>query len=88
MLSHVRLFVTPWTVACQAPLCMGFPRQECWSGLPFFSPGDLSSPGIELTSPALAGKDSLPLSHLRLHSRCMQHYLLGIFAKTPLRFKP
>ena len=42
-LSHVQLFVTPWTLACQAPLSMGFPRQEYWSGLPFPSPGDLSS---------------------------------------------
>ena len=47
-------FVTPWTVACQAPLSMGFPRQEYWSGLPCPSPGDLSNPGIEPTS-ALAG---------------------------------
>ena len=44
---------TPRTVACQAPLCMGFPRQEYWSGLPFSSPGDLPNPGIELESPAL-----------------------------------
>ena len=48
-------FVTPGTVACQAPLSMGFPRQEYWSGLPFPSPGDLSDPGIEPKSPALAG---------------------------------
>ena len=47
--------VTPWTVACQAPLSIGFPKQEYWSGLPFPSPGDLSEPGIELASPALAG---------------------------------
>ena len=40
--SRVRLFVTPWTVACQAPLSMEFSRQEYWSGLPFPSPGDLS----------------------------------------------
>ena len=46
----------PWTVACQAPLSMRFPRQEYWSGLPFISPGDLPDPGIELASPALAGK--------------------------------
>ena len=51
MLRRVQLFVTPWTVACQAPLSMGFPRQEYWSGLPFPSPGDLPSPGIEPTSP-------------------------------------
>ena len=51
-------FVTPWTVARQAPLFMGFSRQEYWSGLPFPSPGDLPTPGIEpmsLTSSALAG---------------------------------
>ena len=51
-------FVTPWTVTHQAPLSMGFPRQEYWSGLPFTSPGDLPDPGIKpesLTSPALAG---------------------------------
>ena len=47
-------FVTPWTVACQAPLSMGFPRQEYWSGLPFPSPGDPPDSGIELVSPALA----------------------------------
>ena len=47
-------FVTPWTVAYQAPLSMGFPRQEYWSWLPFPSPGDLPDPGIEPTS-ALAG---------------------------------
>ena len=44
---------TPWTVAHQAPLSMGFPRQEYWSGLPFSFPG--SDPGIEPVSPALAG---------------------------------
>ena len=51
--------VTPWTVACQAPLSMGSPRQEYWSGSPFPSPGDLLDPGIEPTSPALQ-VDSLP----------------------------
>ena len=56
--SCVRLFATPWTVACQAPLSMGFSRHEYWSGLPFPSPGDLPNPGIEptsLASPAPAG---------------------------------
>ena len=48
-------FVTQWTVACQAPLSMGFPRQEYWSGLPFPSPGDLPDPGIKPASAALAG---------------------------------
>ena len=46
-------FVTPWTVAPQSPLSMGFPRQEYWSGLPFPSQGDLPDPGIEPESPAL-----------------------------------
>ena len=52
-LSHVQLFATPWTVACQAPLSMGFSRQEHWSRLPFPSPGDLPDPGIEPGSPTL-----------------------------------
>ena len=47
---------TPWTVAHQAPLSMGFPRQEYWSGLPFASPGDLPDPGIKPTFPVLAGE--------------------------------
>ena len=47
-------FATPWTIACQAPLFMGLPRPEYWSGLPFPSPGDLPSPGIEPVFPALA----------------------------------
>ena len=47
---------TPWTVAHQFPLSMGFPRQEYWSGLPFPSPGDLPDPGIEPVSLALAGR--------------------------------
>ena len=58
-LSPVRIFVTPWTVAYQAPLSMGFSRQECWSGLPFPSPGDLPDPGVEPGSPALQA-DTLP----------------------------
>ena len=53
-LSRVRLFATPWTAAYQAPLSVGFSRQEYWSGLPFPSPGDLPDPGkIEPGSPAL-----------------------------------
>ena len=51
--SHVQLFATPWTVACQPPPSMGFSRQEYWSGLPFLSPTYLPDPGIELLSPAL-----------------------------------
>ena len=64
--SCVPLFATPWTVAHQAPLSMGFSRQEYWSGLPFPPPGDFPDTGIEptsLTSPALA-VGSLPLHHL------------------------
>ena len=49
--SCIRLFATPWTVAHQAPVSMGFPRQEYWSGLPFPSPGDLSDPEMEPASP-------------------------------------
>ena len=62
LLSHfspVLLYVTPWTIAYQAPLSMGFSRQEYWSGLPSPSPGNLPNPGIEptsLMSPALAGR--------------------------------
>ena len=54
-LSHVQLFGTPWTVARQAPLPMGFSRQEYWSGLPFPPPEDHPNPEIKPTSPALAG---------------------------------
>ena len=54
LLSRVRLFATPWNVAYQAFLSMGFPRQEYWSGLPFPPPADFPYPGIESTSPALA----------------------------------
>ena len=64
VLSCVRLFATLWTaahqaVAHQAPLSMGFRRQEYWSGLPFPSPGDLPNPGIKPRPPALQA-DSLP----------------------------
>ena len=64
-LSHVQLFVTLWTVTCQAPLPMGFSRQECWSGLPFPSPGNLPDPWTEpmdLPDACIAGG----------HSRCRQ----------------
>ena len=58
MLSHfnrVQICATLWTEACQAPLSVGFPRQEYWSGLPFPPPGDRPNPGIERVFPALAG---------------------------------
>ena len=65
MLGCVRLFATPWTITQQAPLSMGFSRQEYWSGLPFPPPGDLPNPRIKTASsvaPALQ-VDSLPMSH-------------------------
>ena len=58
-LSCVWFFAIPWTVAYQAPPSMGFSKQECWSGLPFPSPGDLPNPGIEPRSPELQA-DALP----------------------------
>ena len=68
-LSRVRLFAAPWTVAYQAPPSMGFSRQECWSGLPFPSPGDLPDPGIKPRSPALQADALL--------SEPMQKYMLN-----------
>ena len=65
LLQFCLLLVTPWTVALQAPLSLGFSRQEYWSGLPFPSPGYLPNPGIKPMSavaPALQ-VDSSPLSH-------------------------
>ena len=73
MLSHisrVQFFATLWTVALQAPLSMGFPRQEYWSGLPFPYPGYLPDPGIKptsLMSPALAGGFFTPSSTWEAH---------------------
>ena len=55
LLSHVQLFTTPWSIACQTSLSMGFSQQEYWTGLPFLSPGDLPNPGVEPASPALVG---------------------------------
>ena len=68
VLSHfscVRLCVTPWTAACQAPLSMGFSRQNYWSGLPCPPPGDLPDSGIKsaASAPPALQVDSLPLSH-------------------------
>ena len=82
--SHVSLFATLWTIASQAPLSLGFSRQDYWSGLPFPSPGDLPNPGIKptsLISPALAGGffitrviwtgSSKSLGKDRCRSRCL-----------------
>ena len=90
--SHVRLFVTPWTVARQAPLCEGLSRQEYWSGLPCPPPGDLPDPGIGPMSPVTPAlqADSFPPSPHRSHySRlviyfkystvCMEIFLISKF---------
>ena len=63
VLSRVRLFATPWTVACQASLSMELSQQERWSGLPFPPPGDLPNPETEPESP-----ESLALQADSLHS--------------------
>ena len=67
---------SPWTVARQAPLSMGFSRQEYWSGLPFPSPGDLSNPGIEPRSPALQA-DSLSTELRGKPKACLSTYYLS-----------
>ena len=70
-LSCVQLFVTPWTITCQAPLSMEFYRKEYWSGLPIFSPKDFPNPGIEPRSPVLQAYSlpseppGKPLFHVR-----------------------
>ena len=72
-LNHAQLFVTPWTVASQVPLFMGFLRQEYWSGLPAPSPGDLPNPRIKLVS-ALAGGFFITVPHRINHrSKCNPH---------------
>ena len=87
-LSHVWLFVTPWTVAYQAPPSMGFSRQECWSGLPFPSPGDLPEPGIEPGSPALQA-DALPSEPPGIHQGAwLLLLLLSCFSRVRLCVTP
>ena len=81
MLSCVWLFATPWTVAHQAPLSMGFPRQGYWSGLPFPSPGNIPDPGIEpisLASPRWQ-TDSLPLCHWEAVFYCITSGISHLF---------
>ena len=75
---------TPWTVACQAPLSMGFSRKEYWSGLPIPAPGDLPDPGIEPRSPALQA-DSLPtelqgkpLVHIKIEEKRREQKWAGV----------
>ena len=76
--------MTPWTVARQAPLSMGFPRQEYWSGLLFPSLGDLIDPGIGPMFPALAGRffTAKPVNSKRLHFQTPSHWELGFSAWT------
>ena len=79
LLSCVQLFVAPWTIACQAPLSLGFSQQEYQSGLTYPPPGDLRDPGIESMSPAspVLHVDSLLLSHL-FSGYVAQALLMGI----------
>ena len=86
LLSCVWLFMTPQTVAQQAPLSMGFPRQECWSVLPFASPGDLPNPGIDPGSSSLwadsflsgpSGKPHILFIHLSVDGRWVCFHILG-----------
>ena len=72
--------MTLWTVACQAPLSIGFSGQECWSGLPCPPPGYCPNAGIELISPAVQG-DSLPLGTTREASDTI---LVGRKTMTPI----
>ena len=78
--SCVWLFATPWTVGHQAPLSMGFPRQEYWSELPFPSPGDLPDPGIKPISLASLHwqGDSLPLRHWEALLYCISHLFTSL----------
>ena len=86
LLSHIQLFLTSWIITLQAPLSMGFPRQEYWSGYPLTSPGNLSNPRIKPSSPALAGRlfTTGPLQKLMVwihhilftSSPVNEHYLL------------
>ena len=86
-LSRFWLFVTPRTVDNQAPLSMGFSRQEYWSGFPFPYPGDLPNPGIEPVSPTLQA-DALYLSHWESLSLCLSLSLSLSLPHTRVASKP
>ena len=78
-LHCVQLFVTPWTIACQVSLSMGFSRQESWTGLPCPPPGDLLHPGMKprsVTSPALAGR--LFITSITWEALFKEHWVLII----------
>ena len=88
MLSHVQLFVTPLTIASQAPLSMEFSRQEYWSGLPSPTSGDLCKPGMEplsLVSPALTGGFFTTL-HLGKSHYCIRDLQNGTFVISSLNW--
>ena len=84
MLSRVCLFTTLWTIARQAPLSMGFPRQEFWSGLPFPSSWILPDPGIKPVSPALQA-DSFTTEPPRKPPKLLLLLLLSHIRRQPLR---
>ena len=84
LLSRVRFFAAPWTVAHQAPLFIEFSRQY-WSGLPFPSPGDHPDPGIELRSPALQA-DSLPTEPPGKPCEYSCEYCILLFEWAPINF--
>ena len=93
-LSHVGLFATLWTVAHQAPLSMGFSKQEHWSGLPFPSPGDLPDTAIKALSPVSPALqvDSLPLEPsgktlIRLHNFQIPFFITKCPKPSSLKFK-
>ena len=90
-LSHVQLFATPWTIAHQALLFMGFSRQEYWSGLPFPSPGDLPKPRIEPRSPTLqtnalpSESPGKPMSINKVHSINISYkYMRKVHIEVPV----
>ena len=86
--SSVSLFVTPWTVARQAPLSMGFFRQEYWSGFPCPPPGDLPDPGIKPTSPVSPALqvDALLLNHWGKPENTIKHTGNECKMSTPLNY--
>ena len=88
LLSCVRLIETPWTVARQAPLSMGFSRQEYWIGLLFPPPGDLADPGIEPASPALVVKFFItdpPGKPAKTSSRQIEQQIQGTIPVEPFQ---
>ena len=85
-LSCIQLFGTPWTVAHQAPLSVGFSRQEYWSGVPFPSPGDLLDPGIKPGSPTLQA-DALPSEPPGKPKSHSKHQFFSWFNKAILKSK-